>query len=368
MLWRPVELLEGTGAANRGNAPEKEFAMISLRPGRRPIALAALFVLATGFIPIDESAVADVPSSWKAAWPKTDFSNAVVDLSSIRSGGPPKDGIPSIDKPQFTTVGQAAMKGLAGREPVVSVVIGDEARAYPLRILMWHEIVNDSVGGTPVSVTYCPLCNSAVVLDRRLDGKVLDFGTTGKLRNSDMVMYDRQTESWWQQFLGKGIVGKLAGKKLRMLPMRLESFERFAGRYPGGKVLIPTNEGMRAYGRNPYYRYDSRSAPYFPVGSLPAGVPPLERVVVIGRQAWTFSLLREKRKVIAGEYIIVWEKGQASALDSAVIRDGRDVGNIVVQRKGARGQWRDAVHDVSFAFAFHAFHPDGKIHSLAATQ
>ena len=334
--------------------------------GRRPLLLAAIFVLAGAFVPIDESAVADAPRSWKGEWPKTDFSNAIVDLASIRSGGPPKDGIPPIDDPKFTTVGQAAMKGLAGREPVISVVIGEDARAYPLRILMWHEIVNDSVGGRPVSVTWCPLCNSAVVFDRRLGERVLDFGTTGKLRNSDLVMYDRQTETWWQQFLGQGIVGTLAGRKLKMLPMRVESFERFGGRYPGGKVLIPNNEGVRAYGHNPYRRYDTRSRPYFPVGSLPPGVPPLERVVVIGRQAWTFSLLREKRKVAAGAYIIAWEKGQASALDSAVIAEGRDIGNVIVQRKGARGQLQDAVHDVSFAFAFHAFHPDGKIHSLPA--
>ncbi len=347
--------------------------MIRLRPpspgsGRRPLLLVAIFVLASAFVPIDESAVADAPSSWKSEWPKTDFSNVRVDLSSIRSGGPPKDGIPSIDKPEFTTVGQAAMKGLAGREPVVSVVVGDDARAYPLRILMWHEIVNDTVGGMPVSVTYCPLCNSAVVFDRRLGERVLDFGTTGKLRHSDLVMYDRQTETWWQQFLGLGIVGELAGRKLKRLPMRVESFERYAGRYPGGKVQVPSREGIRQYGRNPYYRYDSRSRPYFDVGSLPPGVPPLERVVVIGEQAWTFSLLREKGRVTAGAYVITWEKGQASALDSAVIAEGRDIGNVVVQRKGARGQWQDAVHDVSFAFAFHAFHPDGKIHSLAATE
>ncbi|MYK59102.1 MAG: DUF3179 domain-containing protein, partial [Rhodospirillaceae bacterium] len=119
---------------------------------------------------------------------------------------------------------------------------------------------------------------------------------------------------------------------------------------------------------NPYRRYDTRSRPYFDVGSLPPGVPPLERVVVIGRQAWTFSLLREKGKVIAGAYVITWEKGQASALDSAVIAEGRDIGNVIVQRKGARGQLQDAVHDVSFAFAFHAFHPDGNIHSLPAAE
>lgn len=327
--------------------------------------LAGVFLILPAMMLLTGPAVADAPSSWTAAWPKTVFSNKNVDLSSIRSGGPPKDGIPPIDKPVFTTIGRAAMKGLAKREPVVSVNYNGDARAYPIRMLMWHEIVNDKVGGIPVAVTYCPLCNSAVVFDRRLDGHLLDFGTTGKLRKSDMVMYDRQTESWWQQFLGKAIVGKLAGKTLKMLPMRMESFERFAKRHPNGKVLIPNNDGLRRYGMNPYRKYDSRRSPYFPVGGLPKGVPPLERVVVIGKQAWTFSLLREKRKLTVGAYVITWEKGQASALDSAVIKDGRDVGNVIVQKKGKNGELEDAVHDVSFAFAFHAFHPNGKIHTLA---
>ncbi len=342
--------------------------MIRLRARRLPLPVAALLLLAGTVFPVAGGAAADAPSSWKMAWPKTDFASATVDLSSIRSGGPPKDGIPAIDRPAFTTVAKAAGSGLAGRSPVISVVVRGDARAYPLRVLMWHEIVNDTVGGLPVAITWCPLCNSAVVFDRRLGGRVLDFGTTGKLRHSDLVMYDRQTESWWQQFLGTAIVGTLAGRRLEMLPMRMESFERFARRFPAGRVLVPNHDGTRRYGRNPYLRYDSRSRPYFPVGGLPAGVPPLERVVAIGKQAWTFSLLRAKRRVTAGALVITWEAGQASALDSAVIRDGRDIGNVVVQRKGADGTWRDAVHDVSFAFAFHAFHPDGKIHSLPAKE
>ena len=116
------------------------------------------------------------------------------------------------------------VKNLTDTEPVVGRIINGKARAYPLRILTWHEIVNDGLGSVPVIVTYCPLCNSAIIFDRRLDGKVLDFGTTGKLRHSDMVMYDRQTENWWQQFLGQGIVGEMTGKRLKTIPARLESF------------------------------------------------------------------------------------------------------------------------------------------------
>lgn len=141
------------------------------------------------------TAVTANPAEWRVeGWDKTDFSKTRIAWTEIMSGGPPKDGIPSIDQPVFRSVTEAA--DLAPNDPVIGLEISRDARAYPLRILIWHEIVNDTVGGLPVAVTYCPLCNSAVVFDRRLSGRILDFGTTGKLRNSDLVMYDRQTQSW----------------------------------------------------------------------------------------------------------------------------------------------------------------------------
>lgn len=144
------------------------------------------------------------PGSWRAEWSRTDFSRHTVPLQEIKSGGPPKDGIPSIDAPRFERLNDGAASGWAARirdaEPVISLAIRDDARAYPLSVLIWHEIVNDIAGGTPVAVTYCPLCNASLVFERTVEDRVLDFGTTGKLRNSDLVMYDRQTESWWQQF------------------------------------------------------------------------------------------------------------------------------------------------------------------------
>ncbi len=190
------------------------------------------------------------PPDWSRDWPRTDFSNSTVPLDEIVSGGPPKDGIPAIDTPEFVVV--KASHGLSPHEPVISVHLGDQARAYPLRILIWHEIVNDTVNGLPIAVTFCPLCNSAVVYDRRVDGRVLSFGTTGKLRNSDLVMYDRQTESWWQQFLGECFVGELVGKQLPLVASRVESVERFAERFPNGNVLAPPKTSGRAYGTNPY--------------------------------------------------------------------------------------------------------------------
>jgi hypothetical protein len=329
-----------------------------LRKSLRAFAVTALAIL--GACP---TVAADAPAEWKSEWPRTDFGKATVRLAEIRSviG---RDRIPAIDQPKFVSVAAAEALGLPASEPVIAIAIGARARAYPLRILTWHEIVNDTLGGIPIAVTFCPLCNSAIVFDRRIDGRVLTFGTTGKLRNSDLVMYDRETESWWQQYLGEGLVGTLSGKKLAMLPMRVESFARFKERHGGGEVLVPHDPGARAYGRNPYARYDSSARPFLYDGPLPEGVPPLERVVVVDGEAWTFALLRQRRRIERGDLVITWEPGQNSALDNAVIADGRDVGNVIVQRRGPDGSLADAVHDVSFAFAFRAFFPRGRLHHM----
>ncbi len=324
-------------------------------PRRLPGLLLALLVVAGPVASADAG-----PASWRYEWPNTDFSRHSVDFSEIMSGGPPKDGIPSIDDPRFEPISAVADE-LGALEPVITLEINGDVRAYPLRILIWHEIVNDTVGGVPVAVTYCPLCNSAVVFDRRLEGRVLEFGTTGKLRNSDLVMYDRQTESWWQQFLGEAIVGELTGERLKMLPVRVESFSRFRKRYPDGKVLVPNDPNRRDYGRNPYAGYDNSDFPFLYQGPLPERIAPLARVVAVDGEAWSLDLLRKRRRIVDGDLILTWEPGQNSALDSGIIPEGRDIGNVMVRRRTTEGV-EDVVHDVSFAFAFHAFYPDGKIH------
>ena len=167
---------------------------------------------------------------------KTDFSRHSVPYSEVFSGGVPRDGIPPIDDPKFTTPEQA--NGWLGeQEPVIAFELNGDARAYSLQILTWHEIVNDLVGDVPVAVTFCPLCNSAIVFDRRLEGIVYDFGVSGNLRNSDLIMWDRQTESWWQQFTGEAIVGELAGKRLTFIPASIISWADFKAANPEGKVL-----------------------------------------------------------------------------------------------------------------------------------
>jgi hypothetical protein len=291
---------------------------------------------------------------YAAQWPDTDFSKTIVDLDTIRSGGPGKDGIPAVDNPTFVEVPSETR--LADREPVLTVEIkGQRPRAYPIRYFMIHEIVNDRIGNTPVAVTFCPLCNSGMVFDRRVAGKTLSFGVSGNLRNSDMVMYDRETQSWWQQAVGKGIVGELAGKELKQLPTWMESWADYKARNPDGLVLNAPNPRYD-YGRNPYVRYDSADRPFLYTGELPPhGIDPMARVIRVGNRAWPMDRLSSEREVSQNGVTLTWAGTQASALDTAKISNGRSVGTIRV--RNARG--RDVAHDIMFAFAYHAFFPNG---------
>ncbi len=295
----------------------------------------------------------------RMGWSKTDFSRLTVPPSEVISGGPPRDGIPSIDNPQFQPA--RSDQTLTDKDPVVSVEINGDARAYPLRILIWHEIVNDTVGGKPVAVTYCPLCNAAIVFDRMVDGEMMDFGTTGLLRNSDLIMYDRQSESWWQQFTGQAIAGSQVGSSLTFLPARLESWADFTARFPDGKILVPNNPGFRNYGRNPYIGYDSAAAPFLYRGKMPEGISPMARVIVYridGKaNAIAMTMLRKSRELMHGDITLKWKAGQASALDNGEIARGRDVGSITVQKKNASGSYDDIPYDVTFAFVVEAFEP-----------
>jgi len=233
---------------------------------------------------------------------ETDFSVASVRLSEIVSGGPPKDGIPAIERPRFESV-SAAASWLGDRDPILIVEIDGVVKGYPLGILIWHEIVNDELAGVPLVVTFCPLCNTALVFDGRLGDQVLDFGTTGRLRQSDMVMYDRQTESWWQQAVGEAIVGSLTGERLTVVAANTFGWKRARHLYPDMRVLsrdtgFPSYMASGRYGQNPYRNYDSGRGPYqrFFQGSFSNDLPAMERVVAIDKgKGWaaSFSDLRE---------------------------------------------------------------------------
>jgi Protein of unknown function (DUF3179) len=298
-----------------------------------------------------------------AGW-KTDFGRHSVPLRQFQSGGPGKDGIPALDRPRFVGVAEASF--LRSREPVIALTVAGRARAYPLQILTWHEIVNDVVAGVSVAVTFCPLCNTAIAFDRRVDGRTLSFGTTGNLRNSDLVMYDRQTESWWQQFGGEGVVGRYAGTRLRVLPARIVAWASFRTQHPDGLVLSRQTGYSRPYGENPYTGYDDISSPpFFPARNADdKRLPPKERVVFLERDASAvaipFSSLAKKRRVevtLAGHrFEVRWQSGVSSALDSSAIASGRDVGAAQVFEQG-----RPTTFSEPFWFAVAAFRPHVRI-------
>lgn len=270
-----------------------------------------------------------------AGW-STDFYKHSVSYDEIVQAQR-KDGIRSIDEPKFEDFDGAA-RWIRDREPVLAVEINGDARAYPLGILLWHEIVNDTIGGVPVAVTFCPLCNTALVFGRELDGRVLEFGVSGNLRNSDLIMFDRQTESWWQQVTGEAIVGELLGSQLRFLASSLVSFEDFRNGFPDGQVLSRDTGslfGAQNYGLNPYQDYDNkRNTPFLFFGERDARLPLMERVVGLNvggsAKAYPFDGLQEQRVIhdeVGGRQVVVfWKAGTTSALDDAIIAFSNDIG------------------------------------------
>jgi len=274
----------------------------------------------------------------------TDFSRHEVPLNEFLSGGPGKDGIPAIDEPKFQPVDE--VDWLEDAEPVIGFGVGDEWRAYPIQILMWHEIVNDTVAGTPVAVTFCPLCHTAIVFDRTVDGTVLDFGVSGNLRHSDLVMFDRLTESWWQQATGRGIVGSYTGTALEFLPSQLISWQQFRELHPDGVVLSRDTGHVRSYGSNPYAGYDKVDTNPFLLDDwtlIDGRLNPKVRIVgvVINEEevAYPLPALAEVGVVndtVGGEPIVVlWVPGTVSGLGAPTVAGGEEVGTAVVfSRRG----------------------------------
>ncbi|MBW3604411.1 MAG: DUF3179 domain-containing protein [Actinobacteria bacterium] len=270
---------------------------------------------------------------------------ASVPLSEIRRGGPPPDGIPPIDDPSFEDV-EAAGEWLTDQDPVLLVDRGDDTRAYPLAIMTFHEIVNDEVGGDPLVVTYCPLCNSGLVFERTVDGEVLDFGTSGRLWNSNLVMYDRSTRSLWSQFTGEAIVGERLGTTLERVPMQIVAFSDFAEQFPDGQVLSRDTGHNRPYGSNPYVGYDSAESPFLFDGETGGDLPQMARIVTTGGDAdpvaYPLDTLQKEQVItdtVDGDPVVVfWAPGTASALDAQDISEAADVGATGVFRPVADGQ------------------------------
>lgn len=272
-------------------------------------------------------------SNWK-----TDWERRSIELSELRPGGPPKDGIPSIDRPTFVPI-NAARSWLGSREPVISLVIEDEARAYPLQIMTFHEIVNHELSGLPIVVTFCPLCYSAIVFSREVGGETLDFGVSGLLRHSDLVMFDRKTESLWQQVTGEAIVGQFTGTRLDRFPAQIISFEQFEESYPAGLVLSRDTGHDRPYGRNPYVGYDNvDQRPFLFDGPEDERLRPMEKVVAVESgdtfRTYPHSVTQERRVIhdeLDGRQIAIFHaEGAVSALESAEISSSREIGSTGV--------------------------------------
>ncbi len=280
--------------------------------------------------PIRSTPREDVPSALHDPF-GSGHPEPLVDLDEIRGIVPP-DAIPALEDPAFEPA--AEVDWLAGVEPVLALEINGDARAYPLRIMTWHELVNGTVGGVPVTVSYCPLCNSAVAYDRRVGERILDFGTSGALYNSALVMYDRQTESLWSHYTGQAIIGHLTGVELDLIPVQTVSFEKFLSSHPDGQVLGLDTGHFRRYGQNPYEFYDSNNRPFLFSGPFDDRLEPITRVLALrdgGEGAVVpYDVLAERRVVpftFAGrELVALFEPGTASALDSPLIEEGRDVG------------------------------------------
>ncbi len=298
-------------------------------------------------IPTENGTIAECEDPFKGSSPrfntgnwKTNFCLHSIDYDEILSGGPPRDVIPPIDNPKFESVA-AADSWLEDREPVIEFSLGEDVRAYPLQIMTWHEIVNDKVNNMPVLITFCPLCNTALVFERpQVDSETLTFGTSGNLRNSDLVMWDRQTESWWQQFSGEAIVGELTGNKLSFIQSTVVAWGDFKEKYPDAQVLSLDTGYNRDYGRNPYPGYDDvNSSPFLFDGIRDDRLRPMDRIIGIlleSGQGKAFTLLDLKEKQVLHDKVgelpiaIFWKSGTASALDSNKIVDGADIGSVGV--------------------------------------
>ncbi|MFC5382062.1 DUF3179 domain-containing protein [Aquipuribacter nitratireducens] len=281
---------------------------------------------------VEESPREDVPSALDdmtdAALP-----SPLVDPAAVMSGGPPPDGIPPIDEPRFLAV--AEVDFLADDEPVVVLSVDGDTRAYPVQVLTWHEVVNDVVAGRPVVVTYCPLCNTALAFERTVGEKVLGFGTSGRLYLSNLLMYDRQTESLWPQAEGRAVAGVLTGTELDRLPVALLPWEQFRDAFPDALVLSRDTGALRDYGRNPYQGYDDvEASPFLFRGEVDPRLPAMARVVGLGDPSDPVAVVTDEllaRGVVelqvSGEPVLVLgAPGQASALDTPEIADGADVG------------------------------------------
>ncbi len=258
------------------------------------------------------------------------FPEPLIDPLNIIPGGPPPDGIPPIDDPQFVTVAEAD-EWLSDTEPILVVDIDGDARAYPVQILIWHEIVNDTVGGVPLTITYCPLCNSAITFVRTIRGVETTFGTSGSLYLANLVMYDRATETLWNQLDGQAVVGLLTGEKLEQIPGPMLSWTDVQDAHPDVQVLDRNRTGaQRSYGTNPYTGLDNPDGdPFLFTRDVDGRAKAMQRIIAVeaGEDAFAWTLeaissddataVTTPAQIDNTAAVFFWKPGQSSALDTA---------------------------------------------------
>lgn len=275
----------------------------------------------------------DLTSSWN-----TNFKKHSIPYSELLSGGPKRDGIAPLDKPSFVSIKEAS-SWLKDNEPLIFVKINNESKAYPLQVLIWHEIVNDTLDNKKILVTFCPLCNASLVFNRNIKDKTYTFGTSGLLRHSDLVMYDRQSESLWQQFTGTGIVGDMTGVKLQEINSSIISLKDIKKFHPKTKILSKNTGFNRAYGKNPYSGYDNiNSNPFLLDTKADERLAPMRRVATIElnnkTKAYSYKILK-KQNLINDNFqnkkiVVFYKKNILSALDTSSIKNSKEIGTATI--------------------------------------
>ncbi len=266
-------------------------------------------------------------------------------------GGPPRDGIPSIDNPKFVTLVEAD-QWIEDNELVLGITYKGVKRVYPLQIMVWHEIVNETIAGDSLLITYCPLCGSGIAFERVINGEAVEFGTSGKLYNSNLVMYDRKTETYWSQIDGRAIFGELTGMKLKMVRIDTVTWKEWKTAHPDSEVLSQDTGFSRQYGRDPYGGYYEDDFILFPVENEDDRIHP--KTVVFGVEIdGAFTAYKED------------DLKEFKVIDDTVggvkIRIEReDAGTIMVTNLDTGAE---IIAERRFWFAWYAFHPETGLYS-----
>jgi len=280
----------------------------------------------------------------------SDGTKYLVNPSKIQSGGPPKDGIPSIDNPKYVTL-EEADEWIQDNELVLAIQYNGVTRVYPLQILVWHEIVNDTITGDPVLITYCPLCGSGIAYERMIDGETVEFGTSGKLYNSNLVMYDRKTDSYWTQIDGIAVVGEFTGLKLKPISIDTVVWRDWKKAHPESEVLSQETGHVRAYGNDPYGSYYENSNLFFPVENQDDSVHPKD--VIFGIEVnGTYKAYREED--------LEKENTITDIVNGVNLRVTRN--NTGVVKVFDLDAQEEIVKERDFWFAWYAFHPDTELY------